>query len=190
MYNDYSMKFFEHHKRSLAKTFTYRMAIIVSHVAVVYAMTGNWDVAVGTTAFTSITSTIIYFGHERVWNKIHWGKEKHTKKVQFESGKLLAFGVGLGVLVGLASGFCVPVAVGLGLGVAVGDAVAVGVADGTGVATGDPDGVGEPVDVGMVVAAAATVGVGEGVALLLLPLASKNKPKSKANAMPTANMMS
>lgn len=74
------MKFFEHHKRSLAKTFTYRVAIIFSHVAVVLLMTGSWEVAIGTTAFTSVSSTVIYFIHERVWNNIHWGKEKNIKK--------------------------------------------------------------------------------------------------------------
>ena len=45
-------------KRSLAKTISYRLVIIICDFLAVYFFTGK----------------IIYFLHERIWIKIKWGK--------------------------------------------------------------------------------------------------------------------
>jgi uncharacterized membrane protein len=70
------VKFFEHHKRSLAKTVTYRLLIIVSTFAVTYLITGNIEITIGVTFFANLLNTVLYYAHERVWNNIHWGKTK------------------------------------------------------------------------------------------------------------------
>ncbi len=70
------MKHFEHAKRSLAKTITYRLLIIVATFVVVYIMTGDIDATTHITVVTSIVNTVLYFIHERIWNRIHWGKHK------------------------------------------------------------------------------------------------------------------
>ncbi len=74
------MAFHEHHYRSLVKTITYRVLIIVSHGATVYMLTHDWRTTVDMTAVSSVISTAIYFFHERVWNHIHWGKIDLKKK--------------------------------------------------------------------------------------------------------------
>lgn len=70
------MKFYEHTKRSIIKTITYRILIIISTIIIVYLFTGNLDLTIEVTAVSSIASTILYFLHERAWNHIHWGKTK------------------------------------------------------------------------------------------------------------------
>ncbi len=64
----------ETHLRTLIKTITYRLLIIVSSFIVVYFTTGEIKYALAITSITVVTGTIIYYVHERVWNSIHWGK--------------------------------------------------------------------------------------------------------------------
>jgi uncharacterized membrane protein len=73
------MGFHEHHSRSLVKTITYRVLIVVSHGATVYIMTHDWQATFDLTIVSSVISTAIYFFHERAWNHVHWGK-MHLKK--------------------------------------------------------------------------------------------------------------
>lgn len=69
-------KFFEHYKRSLTKTVTYRIVIVISTFIVTYLFTGRLDLTIGITFFANVVNTLLYYIHERVWNKIHWGKAK------------------------------------------------------------------------------------------------------------------
>jgi len=63
-------------KRSLVKAFTYRAIIVVLDISVIYLLTGRVDIALGFTVISNIYTTIAYFVHERVWNKIKWGTER------------------------------------------------------------------------------------------------------------------
>ena len=74
----YYMAFHELHSRSLAKTVTYRILIIISNTAIVYALTRQIEATISITAISTIVSTIIYFFHERAWNHVYWGK-KHVR---------------------------------------------------------------------------------------------------------------
>lgn len=69
-------KFFEHHKRSLAKTVTYRILIVISTFIVTFLITGRLDLTLGITVVANIINTLLYYIHERAWNNIHWGKKK------------------------------------------------------------------------------------------------------------------
>lgn len=69
-------KFFELHKRSITKTLTYRIAIIISTFTITFIMTGRIDVSFGVTIVSNVINTLLYYIHERMWNKIHWGKSK------------------------------------------------------------------------------------------------------------------
>ena len=66
-------------KRSVAKAITYRLMIIISDMVVVFTITRRLDLTVGLVIFTNIASTILYFTHERIWNKIQWGREDRNK---------------------------------------------------------------------------------------------------------------
>ncbi len=70
------MKFFEYYERSIVKTVTYRVLIVVSTFLVTYYLTGEIQTSLEITAVANIINTILYFIHERAWNEIHWGKTK------------------------------------------------------------------------------------------------------------------
>lgn len=70
------MVFIELPVRSIIKTLTYRFLIIVSNFTLAFILTKSLDVATKVAGLTFIINTIIYFLHERAWNKILWGKKK------------------------------------------------------------------------------------------------------------------
>ena len=70
------MSFYEHYKRSLAKTISYRLLIISSDLVIIYFLTGRLDLAIGVITISNIASTGLYFIHERLWNLSRWGKHK------------------------------------------------------------------------------------------------------------------
>lgn len=70
------MKFFEHSKRSIVKTITYRILIVISTFIITYYLTGELKFSLELTAVANIVNTVLYYLHERIWNKIHWGKTK------------------------------------------------------------------------------------------------------------------
>ncbi len=70
------MKFNEHTKRSLAKAISYRCVILVSDSIVIFAVTRRYDTTLVVIMFSNVASTLLYFFHERAWNKVHWGKSR------------------------------------------------------------------------------------------------------------------
>ncbi|MGA2628233.1 MAG: DUF2061 domain-containing protein [Candidatus Bathyarchaeia archaeon] len=62
-------------KRSVVKALTYRAVIIVLDFSVIYLLTRQVDVALGFMVISNIYTTVAYFVHERIWNKIRWGIE-------------------------------------------------------------------------------------------------------------------
>jgi uncharacterized membrane protein len=73
---DMSMKFNETRRRSITKSITFRIIVIVSDLVVIYLVTKRVSTTIVLTVFTNIASTLLYFMHERVWNGVTWGKEK------------------------------------------------------------------------------------------------------------------
>ena len=60
--------------RSLVKTISYRTLIIILDFGTLYLFTGKVKVAVGFTIVSNLYTTIAYFSHERIWDKVRWGK--------------------------------------------------------------------------------------------------------------------
>ena len=69
------MSFKEHNKRSIVKAITFRATVMVSDFIIITAITHNYSVAVGVILFSNIASTLLYYFHERWWNKVRWGRE-------------------------------------------------------------------------------------------------------------------
>lgn len=67
--------FNEHTKRSLVKAITFRILILISDGIIIFSITHRYDIALAVIFFSNFASTILYFIHERIWNKIRWGKE-------------------------------------------------------------------------------------------------------------------
>ena len=63
----------ETRKRSVAKTVLWRIICIVVSVFSVFILTGKWDLAVAVGTVYNVTTTILYYFHERLWNRIKWG---------------------------------------------------------------------------------------------------------------------
>ena len=61
--------------RSIVKSITYRVLIIISVFIVTFLTTGKLDTTLQITGITTITGIIIYFIHERVWSLIKWGRK-------------------------------------------------------------------------------------------------------------------
>ena len=60
--------------RSIAKTISWRITGSFSTFLISYFILGSFLIA-GSIAVVQITAnTILYYLHERVWNKIGWGK--------------------------------------------------------------------------------------------------------------------
>jgi len=60
--------------RSLVKTISWRITGSGTTFAISYLVLGDFSVA-GTIAITQVTlNTILYYVHERIWNKIAWQK--------------------------------------------------------------------------------------------------------------------
>lgn len=50
--------------------------IIFANSLIIYQITGRMDVTTGFTIVSTLSGTLLYFIHERIWNNIHWGKQK------------------------------------------------------------------------------------------------------------------
>lgn len=62
-------------KRSIAKTFTFRIIATITTMVLVLVFTGNFALAGVIGVLDLVSKLIIYYLHERVWNKISWGCE-------------------------------------------------------------------------------------------------------------------
>jgi len=70
------MSFYENVKRTVAKSITFRILVMLTDGLIIYAITKEVFLAMGIIIFSNISSTIIYYVHERAWNKIKWGKRE------------------------------------------------------------------------------------------------------------------
>ena len=69
-------------KRSVLKAVSYRLIILVLDFFSIYFFTGQTKIALGFMIVSNIYTSIVYFFHERVWNKIKWGKSDYKKTEQ------------------------------------------------------------------------------------------------------------
>lgn len=61
-------------RRSLAKTISWRITGSGATFAISYAVLGDFSVS-GTIAAIQLTfNTVLYFAHERLWDRISWGR--------------------------------------------------------------------------------------------------------------------
>jgi uncharacterized membrane protein len=69
----------EKYSRSIVKSLTYRLMIVVLDITVIYILTGRLDAALGFALVSNIYTTVAYYFHERIWNRIGWGKTTKEK---------------------------------------------------------------------------------------------------------------
>lgn len=60
--------------RSFVKSWTYRVFGTLTSFAVVYVITGKGSLATLIAFWETIVKVGVYYWHERVWDKIQWGR--------------------------------------------------------------------------------------------------------------------
>ena len=60
--------------RSFVKSVTWRILASLTTVALVYLFTGEFTLALGVGLIEAILKFILFFTHERAWDRVVWGK--------------------------------------------------------------------------------------------------------------------
>lgn len=63
-------------KRSIVKAVSYRVLGTATTVTVSYAFSGSLKLAAAIGMTDTVFKIGAYFAHERIWNKIHFGREQ------------------------------------------------------------------------------------------------------------------
>jgi len=64
----------ENPKRSIAKSISWRFVGTLDTILISWFITGTLTVAFSIGAVELFTKMLLYFFHERMWNRIGWGK--------------------------------------------------------------------------------------------------------------------
>ena len=64
----------ENVKRSLLKTISWRIIGTLDTILISWAITGALSLAFSIGFVELVTKMVLYFFHERAWNKINWGR--------------------------------------------------------------------------------------------------------------------
>jgi uncharacterized membrane protein len=62
-------------KRSIAKTISWRFTGSFSTFMISYIISGNFTIAGSIAVVQIIANTLLYYFHERIWDKIKWGRQ-------------------------------------------------------------------------------------------------------------------
>lgn len=65
----------EKHRRSLAKSITYRTLSVIVDFTVAYLFFRDAPLAAAVVIVVNVYSTFLYYLHERVWAHIDWGRQ-------------------------------------------------------------------------------------------------------------------
>ena len=63
------------HRRSILKAVTWRAIATVITFLVSYALTHKIELAAGISIFDTLIKVFSYYGHERIWEKINFGRK-------------------------------------------------------------------------------------------------------------------
>ena len=67
------------HPRTTTKMITWRCLITLSNFFIPFFATGSWGQAALFTGVATIVNMALFYGHERAWNFVGWGKVKSEK---------------------------------------------------------------------------------------------------------------
>jgi uncharacterized membrane protein len=65
----------ERHVRTVLKTLSWRIFASVSTMILVYFFTSNLVISASVSLLELVVKTVIYYLHERLWNRITFGRE-------------------------------------------------------------------------------------------------------------------
>jgi uncharacterized membrane protein len=70
----FKVKFYEKAMRSLGKVVTWRILVTITNFFGGWIASGNPWVGLGVVSFALVVNSILYYVHERIWNRIDAGK--------------------------------------------------------------------------------------------------------------------
>ena len=62
-------------KRSVLKALSWRALGSIDTILISWLITGNIGAAFTIGTVELVTKMVLYYGHERIWNRIQWGKQ-------------------------------------------------------------------------------------------------------------------
>lgn len=62
--------------RSIAKGFSWRLFATTTTVIIVYIFFGRLDLAIAAGIIETISKVLLYYAHEKIWQRVRWGKKK------------------------------------------------------------------------------------------------------------------
>ncbi len=65
------------HRRSIAKAISWRVVVTLTTFTIVYILTGKLALAMEVGIFDVTSKMLLYYLHERGWEKVSWGQLKH-----------------------------------------------------------------------------------------------------------------
>ena len=68
------LKFYERIPRSLAKVVSWRILVTITNFLGGWLASGNPWVGLGVVSFALVVNSILYFFHERLWNRVDWDR--------------------------------------------------------------------------------------------------------------------
>jgi len=68
----------EHRKRSLCKTLSWRLFSFLLTVTIIYAYTKKLSQAISVGAGIDLVKMVLYYVHERIWNRVDFGRHEPT----------------------------------------------------------------------------------------------------------------
>jgi adenylylsulfate kinase len=78
--------FIEQKRRSVVKTISWRIWATITTIALVFLFVGELKIALSIGVFEVILKMLLYFFHERLWNKIKFGKKEIKPSVIWFTG--------------------------------------------------------------------------------------------------------
>jgi len=68
--------FKETNRRSIVKGISWRVVATTTTTVIVYVFFGRLDLAIAAGLLETVLKVGLYWGHERLWHKVRWGKER------------------------------------------------------------------------------------------------------------------
>ena len=76
----------EAHSRSFIKAVSWRILGSIDTFVISYFVTGKLVFAASIASVETFTKIFLFYGHERIWNAISWGRAKTVEAPQAEAG--------------------------------------------------------------------------------------------------------
>ena len=80
----------ESHSRSIAKAISWRVTGTVDTFLISWLITGKPLLATGIAATEVMTKIVLFYGHERIWTRIRWGRPAQARDMPAPSGQEVA----------------------------------------------------------------------------------------------------